>query len=467
MQNNRLTRTLRTLNANELKRLLKFLNSPFNNANSNIVQLYLFVRNFYPMFDSPKLTKEQAFKKLFPHQKYNNQKLLNLMSDFSILLEKYLTILQLEKEEMEQKKLLVRAYAQRPNCYPVFEKKIWELNKELDAMPYRDEHYFKEKKELNLQHYGHPDTSKAMDKKNTLQTAEEYFYAYCSFAEIKIKCAKNAVVNTISRKNTDPKINGDLLKDNPAFVLYEKIEKFQRSRDATNLNELADYFISHIKSLRIDDREYILKVLLNFSIRQNNAGRTEFSKVILDLYKIGLEYKCLLFFGRMTENTFQNIVTTAALQGEFEWANKFMDKYQGHLDTGVRADAMAISMAQWHFTKKEFLQAIEVLGHTFKEPIDVLKSKSLLVRSWYEMYLKDDNFLEMVLAQLAALEKFLRRDKTMPPRMKDAYLKFVSFTKKLVNGKWDKDLMNELNKEISQDTNLLIKKWLMEKSTVQ
>lgn len=122
----------------------KFQGRAYSLPNPAIVKLYLLLRENHPEFGSAALAKEHIFRKLFPGRAYDHQKMLNLMSDFMSLLEQYLVALQLEADEQEQKKLLVQAYSERPDCYDIFEKKVLELDKFLDAKPYRDELYFRQ-----------------------------------------------------------------------------------------------------------------------------------------------------------------------------------------------------------------------------------------------------------------------------------------------------------------------------------
>ncbi|MCB0522471.1 MAG: hypothetical protein H6577_18200 [Lewinellaceae bacterium] len=465
MINSKLTRTLRTLDGDELKRLLQFLKSPFYNANPNITNLYLLLRNHHPAFDSAKLAKETVFKKLFPNRAYDHQKLLNLMTGFTSLVEKYLVVLQVEKEELEQQKLLVRAYAERPDCYEVFEKKVWELDKTLDAQPYRDELYFREKKDLNLLYFGHPYTDKTTDKNNTLALANEHFENYMAFAEIKLKCANNAITNTVGRKNTRENMHIPSMTDIPVLDIYRKLEQFQRSGEAGSLTGLVGIFISNINLIRADDREYILKILLNYCIRQSNQGDSAFFRTVFDLYKVGLEYECLTTFGKMTEGTFQNIVSVSTLYGELDWALEFMGSYENALDVEIKEDTMAISHAQWYFAKKDFEKVIHILKHQFHDPLIKLKSKSLLIRSWFELYMENDNYLELLMAQLETLEKYARREKSLTPGMVAGFQKYLSFLKKIVHRKWDNTLIAELELEMIQEQNLMMKNWLLEKTT--
>ena len=463
MHKSKLVRTLRILNAEEVKRLLPFLQSPYFNTNSTIVKLYRVLARYHPDFSSPKLAKEEVFKKLFPGKGYAHQQLLNLMSDFYGLLEKYLIILQLEKKEMLQNKLLLEAYAERPNCYEFFEKKYDLLNREMDSLPFRDDIYFSLKKELSLMYYSHPDTNMQTGDKGTFYKAVEYFEAQKKITDIKLECALNARINTVNETYKRDINNSQLLYENPLFNLYTLLESFQRSEEAVDINELVNGFKSSIHLLRSDDKRNVMKILLNHSNRHANAGHVKFSHISLELYKLGLEHDCFLENKRMSKNIFTNIVSTGAICGEFIWTEEFIKKYQSTLDNNIKEDAIKISLCVWHFENKDFDAAIEAARHSFAEPIDVLKSKIIQIKSWFELWLKDNSYFDVLIAQLDAFEKFIRRDKLIRANIKDATLKSISYTRKLIGCLGDTASINKLKDEITNEQNLVLKRWLLEK----
>lgn len=466
MHQSKLVRQLRILTAPELKRLLQFLKSPFYNANPVIVKLYLLLREHHPEFDAPALTKEKAFRKLFPGRAYEHQKMLNLMSDFTALLEQYLVVLQLEKEELEQKKLLVQAYSERPGCYDVFEKKLWEMDKFLDAQPYRDELYFREKKDLNLSYFMHPGTDMVAEGQEALQTALQCFEAFKAISTVKMQCSRNAWENAVgTRKNIDPESSG-FYKNNPLYVLYEKLAALQHAPEVTNdLQHLVDLFTAHIHAFRPDDRSNILKMLLNHCNRQINRGQSEFIITSFELYKTGLQYDSLLLNGKMKDSTFHNIVAVGINCKAFDWTKAFMERFQEHLDLNIREDALALGFGQWHFEQKDYWQVIDVLERAFSEPQDILKSKTLLSRTWFEIAWADETYQEILLAQLDAFEKFLRRNQAIPPRLTAGALHFVEFTRKLALGKGGKKKMAQLKIGIEAEPNLVLRNWLLEKAS--
>ncbi|HRI60748.1 MAG TPA: hypothetical protein PK228_13515, partial [Saprospiraceae bacterium] len=256
----------------------------------------------------------------------------------------------------------------------------------------------------------------------------------------------------------------DFDADNPLLVLYEKLAVLQRAPEtAENLEHLVDLFITHIHTFRLDDQSNIIKILLNYCNRQINKGRTDFISTSLSLYKTGLEIGCFLDRGKLKEITFQNIVTTATVCGEFDWADNFMKQYQGLLDVSVRTGALAMAMGQWYCEKGEYAAAIEALNHSFQEPQDIYKAKGMTIRAWCEMYWIDSTCFDLLLAQLDALEKYVRRNKDVTSRLSEGMLKFISYTRKMALLKWDGKDTAGLKAEILNEPNVVLKNWLLSK----
>ncbi|MEZ4963612.1 MAG: hypothetical protein R2791_00095 [Saprospiraceae bacterium] len=464
MHQSKLVRQLRILTPFELKRLLQFLKSPFYNANPAILKLYLLLRDHYPEFDAPVLGREKVFRKLFPGRAYDHQKLLNLMSGFTALLEQYLTLLQLEKNVLEQKKLLVQAYSERPDCYEVFEKKLWELDRFLDAQPYRDELYFREKKDLNLLYFGHPGTGMVAEGRDALQNALQHFETYKAISTAKLECSWNAWENAVGDRKAIRLEFSDIDAENPLLTLYKKLAALQRAPDAAeNLEEIDELLNEHIRSFRPNDQSNILRILLNHYTRLLNMGRSEAADTILGLYKTGLAYDCFLEFGKIKESIFLNIVTAGSLCGEFEWTEMFIDEYQHMLPARSRADTLSMAKGQLHIEKREYLKATEVLQYAFSEPQDIVKARMLAIRAWFELYWNDEGYYDLLSAQLDAFEKYTRRNKVVTPRMLEGARKFIFYVRKLAILKLDDKNTSVIKPQIEAEPNVLLKKWLLNK----
>lgn len=159
MHKSKLFTLLKSIPSEEIHWLLKFLKSPFYNNNKLTIQLFQYIQKYHPDLDSPKLSKEATFKKLFPGKEFNIQKLRKAMHTLASLTEEYLIAMSLRKKEFEKKKLLVAALGDR-NIHEPFKKGTVQLVEELEALPYRNIDFSKEMHFLHLHFYEHVATRK-------------------------------------------------------------------------------------------------------------------------------------------------------------------------------------------------------------------------------------------------------------------------------------------------------------------
>lgn len=462
MQKSKLLRSLGILNEEEMHCLLPFLQSPYFNNNTNVIRLYKLLYRYYPDFSSAKLDKEKVFQKLYPGKAYAHQQLLNLMSEFNKLLERFLIIRQLDHQLLLKQKLLLEAYAGRPASYSTFLKKYQSLDKAIDELPYRDEVYYLEKMDLNLLYYGHPYTLLQKDDRGTLSNAISYFEAYKNLKELKLKCARNARQNTI-KDQTNKQIESLNEEGNVLLNLYTRLEQFQRNEKIEKFNALIVDFKSNIQLLRNKDKQNILKILINYCTRKTNSGHVEVFHKALELYQLGLKHDCILIDEKISNTAFYNIITVGLICEEFDWVEKFIQEYQEYLDLKNKDAVLAMALGTFYFEKKEYDKAIDKMAFSFREPHDVFRSKILLVRCWFELWLLDNSYFELLLSQIESFEKFTRRDQALTAKTKQAFLNFIAFTKKLLIIPKEQQKLKDLHDEIDTHANLVLKKWLLAK----
>lgn len=449
-----------TLDEEELKGLLPFLKSPFFNSNPSIVKLYRLLRKYHPDFSSRQLNKEFIFKKIFPERAFDYNKLHNLFSDFTRLLEKYLSVLELQKNKIEERKMLIQSYMDRDGAYHLFEKEIHRLDQYIEQLLFRDERYFYEKEWLNLCQYGHQGNTKRKAADDTFEKAHFYFNEYIKVKKVKMKCAENERNKTMNMPHEN-KINA---VENPVLELYCNLELLQNNSDDIGLVEkISKDFIAKIHHLRLTDRNNMIKILQNYCARKINRGVVEMGPISLELYQVGLMSECLLINDKMTEATFQNIISTAIFCNQLDWAKSFMDDYKNKMNEEHREDTLAIGMAQWHFSKREYQECIQVMQRNFKESQNQFKAKSILVRTWFELFCLDKSYFEILILQLEAFEKFTRRNKSIHARLAEAYLHFISLVRKIAQHKLEGKNLKKLMKEVQNESVLVLRNWLLEK----
>ena len=167
---------------------------------------------------------------------------------------------------------------------------------------------------------------------------------------------------------------------------------------------------------------------------------------------------------RIPEVIFSNIVSVGARCGEFEWTKKFIDDYKLFLDEDERESATLLSMAFLYFNEKKYSKSIDLINqYSFIKPLNIIKSKTILIRSFFELFLTDDSYYEVLLAQTFSFEKHIRRNKDISTEKADGFLNFIKFTRRVANGILDKNIPASLVEAIQLHMSLPYKDWLLQK----
>lgn len=474
MHSSRLIKLLKTLEEEELKRLLKFLKSPFYNANPRIVQLYEYLRKYHPEYQSPKLQKEKVFARLFPDKPFDYSKFTNLMSDFSQLLEEYLMLLEYKQDPFQQQKMLAKAFGRR-SAYDLFEKKTMKLLAELEDQLFRDIAYFEKSKNLIESYFFHPQTKKYQ---GTVDYPEEIMHRldqYFILSKLQLSAELLSRQKYLSKKYEIKWLKESLKEseiaspeETPLLVVYSNLIRLLDHPETAQFHLLKEEFKTHLKKIPPSDQFFIFQQLLNYSIQQINRGVFAFNREALELYKLGLSIGTLIEKGQMTESTFSNIVSIASVLKEFDWANSFIEEYQGFLEGKIRESVCILSYGILSFRKGDHSKTIDLLQqYPFLMLLHQLKARSLIVRSWYEEYVLNEDYYEFLMAQIDAFEKFLRRDKVVSTERQEGFLNFIKVLKRLVDyriqNKTTRSYKQKLMKKLNDYNQIMMKKWLEKK----
>lgn len=472
MQKSKLIRLLKVLDADEFKGFPKFINSPFFNSNKQFLPLYKYLTKHYPDFDSPKLTKELAFKKCYPNKKYSYNSMSNLMSGFATLTEEYLLNIQFQKTTFDKKKTLVKAISQRKDAYDLYEKYNTTLVQEVKSRTINDMAYHHDLRELNHDYYYHPTTNRQTIGRNMMQGIMD---------DLDISYAQTKLLYLLEIKSRAYLIGEkySLILDEkamlekevyfkeecPICLVYLKILKlYELGKDKAVFVEGKKLFSEQIETIGKTERTVILMHLLNYCIRALNQGDLSYIKESLELYKVGLSNDMLVEQNRMAEITFSNIVSFGVSCREFDWTEKFISNYQRFLDDHERLDATSYSLAFTAFNQKNYIAVINLLnGHIFEKPLHIFKAKSLLIRTYFELFLIDDSYYELLIAQTYAFEKYIRRHSTISVNRLDAYLNFIKFMRQMLFGIQENKNLSHLIPGLKSIDSISFRSWFLKK----
>ncbi|MBK9016983.1 MAG: hypothetical protein IPM82_24610 [Saprospiraceae bacterium] len=120
--------------------------------------------------------------------------------------------------------------------------------------------------------------------------------------------------------------------------------------------------------------------------------------------------EALFTAGNISDSTFLNIVSTASGLKEFAWAKQFILDYEKYLPEEVRTETTTLSFVYLYFHQKEYVQVVELLlNFSFQNFNKLLSSKNILLRCYFELFLKNDSSYYTVFTSFAkAFDKFVK-----------------------------------------------------------
>lgn len=465
MHNSKLLKLIAGLQSKEIHWLQKFLASPFYNTNKELIDLFQYIKKYYPSLATPKLSKEMTFKKLYPNEKFDPQKMRKAMYSLASLVEEFLVAQQLKNKPFEKKKTLLKALSDR-NIYEQFQKQTKEMIADLDALPYRDTIYCKEIFELNFNYSKHTETDKQVLNAEVLKRAAEHLDAFYALQKQQLDFAVKSHEKLFKSKVKLASLKQvkTTLEEYPIYQVYQLIiQSFSNPDDAELYSTIESLLKNEISRLGRDDKNLVLRILLNHSSAQINKGLDLYFSRMLSLYKFGLEEELLIENNLISETTFTNIVTVGSHEKDFEWVEGFIQKYKSKLPISVQEDATCFGLGLMFYQKKDYAKTIDlILNHSFSKPLHILQSKTILLRAYFDQYLQDDSYYELLIAQANAFEKFIRRNDLISKVKKEGYLNFVLFARKIINGHWQNKLDRDLYEKLKNTEPVLLKFWLLE-----
>ncbi|MEM1319795.1 MAG: hypothetical protein AAGG75_06030 [Bacteroidota bacterium] len=465
MKNSKLLELLRHLQPQEIRSYLKFLRSPFYASNNLPEQLFQFIYKYAPDYTSPKLNKEQAFKKLFPHkEKYSDHQMRKLIHELRVLTEEYFIAKQVQGHSYTKKQLLLAEYRER-NMYTHFQKTSQELLADQAAKPHRDISYYKELHLLHEGFYDHPQTHKEKDNISYLLAAIEnldYYYLLqrqrLSYALTWIKKLFQVNLTPRSLKEHTAEI-----KATPIFQVYDLINQMLEAPREDSLFEQAEQlFRDRLGQLTKKDQEEIFRILINHLSNQYNSGRKELQTKLFELYQFGMEHQLFISDHQMEPHLFSNVVTLGVLEKQFDWVQQFIDQYTTYLSEAVRADTVCLNQALLALHTQQYQSCIELLrDYNFPEVFLLLRSKTILLRAYFELCIQDYSYHDILMAKIEAFRKFIARHRFISEAKQQTYLQFLSFSQKIVNQYFKGTIGQPLYDEIEASQSVILKSWLL------
>ena len=364
MKKNTATQLLSLLTEEELRRLSKFLRSPYFNYSQPIITLFDCLRKWHPDYEERRIRPRMYWKKIQPEKPFSENAYWILNFKLRRLIERFMAIEKMEGNEMAFKKQLIKAYADR-DAHRLFENDTKKLIKKIDSQPHRDIHAYSESLWLKHDYFFNPQTDKYKDVlfsvENTMEELDRFYF----LAKLRFSTEMKNREKIFSKKYKIQLLDEIIVaskkyeKENPVFLLYKKIlELYMPEKSEAAFKEGKKLLIKKIALIGRHDQNEILLNLRNYAIRQLNNGKKEYWMEVFNLYKLGLELDLILDNNRLSVNAYSNIVKAGCESRQFRWTENFIKKYEVCLYGKWRVDAKVHSLGSLYFYKKNMTRQL-------------------------------------------------------------------------------------------------------------
>ncbi len=435
MLNSSLVELFKFLTPADKKGLKKFIRSPFFNQREDVVLLFDYLENYIDT-EPLKLAKEKVFEAVYPKQKYNVDSMYFIMSTSTQLINKFLTISEMESKEIEKKLLLVDALKKR-GAEKFTEKTLAEANQQLEKQKLRNAeyHYLKYKikyTEFELKHW------KRRNDEFNIQEMIDDFHSY-SMSEI-FKLAYSAFSHkSISKKEYELPLLDSIQKINNKYLTEPSVAShlysFKLSIGEINDTEVNEVFVK-LKELLFTQsqlfehnelQDFYLNAI-NYCIKKQNYGELAFVREALNLFDEGLKTKVLLEEGNISPYDYRNVNMLALKINDFDFAENFLNTYKSLLPAKDREDIYQFNSGFYYFRKGDYTKAMkQLLSVNSKDPLINLDARRVLARVYFE--LKEFKALQ---SHIETSKVYLHRQKEMS-YIKESYTNFFKFLEAVLN----------------------------------
>ena len=236
--------------------------------------------------------------------------------------------------------------------------------------------------------------------------------------------------------------------------------------DKIYLTELKEYLKENRKKFDKSSLSHYYNYLIAYYTLQINKGNIEYRNDIFQIFEFMLTKDLFVIDNIITEQEYSTVINNSLALGEFEWVNKFINKYKRKLDREIAAEAFNLAMAKLHFYKKDYEKMYPHLNEVkFINPGYYIHSKLLLARVYF-----DTKNLKSLVYVVENLRQYLRSKSNLQEELISVvkiFNKYVSSLLKILEineVKKKKTELMVLRKELDNNKKLVPNKnWFYEK----
>ncbi|MCC7245993.1 MAG: hypothetical protein IT269_09955 [Saprospiraceae bacterium] len=448
----------------------RYLQSPYLNPEApDAVRLYDYILlNEREGADLETLKRELVWAAIYADKKYNDAALRRLLSD---LLQLALHFLALEIQRQDP-------VAEDLHLQRALESTA--LNKHLGGVERRIEQKLAESEGFGARHYLNEfrfrwnifeRASRSMGRTHYIEKlldADESLDRVYIVQKLKAHIAWlvfRGFRQTEVQHNLPPGFweyaNNPRFSDVPLIAVYlTVIQCLTEPDEEAHFRQLLSKLEGLGQHITREDLRECYHIAQNYCAFKINQGKSEYSKLVFQIFKQIIAQQLLLEDNQLSESMFKNIVTVSLGQGEYAFAEQFIETWAPHLPASVRENARTFNLSHLYFYQKRYAEVIRLLANVeYKDVSYALGSKLTLLRTYYELdeYQALDSLLD-------SFRIYLRRNRVISNTVRREYVNYLSVIKKLSTlAPDDRQGLARLREKFLRSGTTMPKKWLLEK----
>lgn len=472
MINNTLVELFKSLNKSELRQFHDFLNSPFFNRKKQAVDLFNYLKDFYPDFDDvKKLDRKNVYMALYPGKPYNYGIMKNIIYELNLLGEKFLEIICYSENKSDQWRNLLTQLTER-NLNKSFKKNL----KKAELLIQRgtgDDAYFRYKMDIELLKFNyHIKNIGRIEKPKFDLNASKYLISFFLIKFFKINY--NFLVHNVNfGVANDFRFLDEVLNyinktpdvDSVILLYYKRFMLMYKENDTT-YREFKKLVKEQFKHLARKEQFNTYNNLLNYCYGKIVSGESGYYKELFNIYNEMISNNIIT----VTENDYFDAVhfrlaaETGAILKKFEWTENFIKQFSEKLHPKIKANEINFAFAYYFFMRKNYDKAQHHLAqihlHTAYDKVYLYIIQSML--------LYETRQFENLISEVDSIRHFAINNKLLAAEHRNYLMKYVRYLNDLVRLKMkehdDNEVgINKIKEILSSENGILEKNWLLEK----
>ena len=464
------------LTEEELVKFEKFVCSPYFNSQKNNVRMFEYLKGLHPDIKKDDISKKSLSINIYGEKDVNDVKIRKLISEFSLLMEKFYTQIEVDNESLRNKILLLQSLRKR-GLQKRFEMNYNSTFKLLKKSFSKDESYYLNKINLvNEMFYFKFGDIRGEIEKGIQEKSDnlDYYFAFTklhAFNEmIHNEGTKNK--NSFFKKNYFDEIirqveenKGIIAKYHPNLLIIYYVVMMFETMDDKFLNKLTDYLKNKGSKFHTNNLKYYYHYITQYYIKKTNLGQIQYREKAFEFYKYMREKKLFIIDNIITDFEFNNVVNISLALKEYDWLDCFVEEYKKYLDPSFAKDAYNLAKAKLMFGRKDYKNIFQYLNNVdFKDANYYAHSKFLLGRVYFDM--GNINEAKYIVDNL---KQYLRTKKEITSEQAETIKIFYYYLNELVkiiesDSESKKSLKIIFTKELNNEKKLVPNKnWFYEK----